>query len=62
MAILQSLQNEDSIGRGSLYRQRKGWLSVSLRTKVIITKRSQENTWPIEEHLQVIPSELEIIK
>ncbi|MFQ6645683.1 hypothetical protein Gotur_019766 [Gossypium turneri] len=23
---------------------------------------SQENTWPIKEHLQVIPSELEIIK
>ncbi|MBA0789600.1 hypothetical protein Gotri_024887, partial [Gossypium trilobum] len=29
----------DSIGRGSLYRQRKGWLNVSLHTKVIITKR-----------------------
>ncbi|MBA0845240.1 hypothetical protein Goarm_022802 [Gossypium armourianum] len=27
-----------------------------------VPESSQENTWPIEEHLQVIPSELEIIK
>ncbi|MBA0770945.1 hypothetical protein Gotri_019485, partial [Gossypium trilobum] len=29
----------DSIGQGILYLQRKGWLNVSLHTKVIITKR-----------------------
>ncbi|MBA0856833.1 hypothetical protein Goshw_003761 [Gossypium schwendimanii] len=39
-----------SIGQGSLYRQHKDWLSVSLRIRLI------------EEHLQVIPSELEIVK
>ncbi|MBA0812881.1 hypothetical protein Gohar_026808 [Gossypium harknessii] len=57
----------DSIDRGNPYRQCKGWLSAILRTRVIITRRSvpmssQENTRPIKEHLQVIPSELEIIK
>ncbi|MBA0800014.1 hypothetical protein Gohar_010489 [Gossypium harknessii] len=31
--------------RGSLYRQRKGWLSVSLRTNVIITRRRGVWSW-----------------
>ncbi|MBA0634539.1 hypothetical protein Godav_025119 [Gossypium davidsonii] len=34
--------------RGNLYRQRKGWLSVSLRIKVIITRRrfvKYRNAW-----------------
>ncbi|MBA0765929.1 hypothetical protein Gotri_015030 [Gossypium trilobum] len=28
-----------NIGQGSLYQQCKGWLNVSLHTKVIITKK-----------------------
>ncbi|MBA0587340.1 hypothetical protein Gorai_000472, partial [Gossypium raimondii] len=60
---------DGSIGQGSLYRQRKDWPTVSLRIRwwgkrvnnnVFVS--SQENISPIEEHLQVIQSELVIVK
>ncbi|KAK5776740.1 hypothetical protein PVK06_044703 [Gossypium arboreum] len=56
-----------SIDRGSLCQQRKAWLSLSLHTKGKrvndnVPMSIQENTRPIEEHSQVIPSEIEIIK
>ncbi|MBA0770946.1 hypothetical protein Gotri_019485 [Gossypium trilobum] len=33
----------DSIGQGILYLQRKGWLNVSLHTKLEIVKQDFEN-------------------
>ncbi|MBA0878929.1 hypothetical protein Goshw_021269 [Gossypium schwendimanii] len=39
MRFCTDVETSIGIGGGNLYRQHKGWLSVSLRTRVIITRR-----------------------